>query len=292
MSALAIILVLISCVLHAARDFQTKKSADKQIFVWWTSCISLIYTLPVAIYLTLKSGFPSLTGFLMATGISVVHFFYWYFYSKAYEGGDLSHVYPIIRSSPAPVFIFALLFLHEKLSPLGITGIILITIGIYAINLKSFSKKALLEPFRSFKKDRHVRYAFLALCTVTVYSLFDKVAVNFIQPIIYAFVLSFFAAIFFGFYLFKNKNRADIFSTLKNNKKAITSNAFFAATSYPVFLSALALSPVSYIASLRQIGVVFAVLIGGKFLQEKNRKIRLLAAIIIFAGALCISLGG
>jgi len=46
---------------------------------------------------------------------------------------------------------------------------------------------------------------------------------------------------------------------------------------------------VSYITGLRQISIVFAVLLGGHILKEKHKSIRLIAASIIFLGAFLIS---
>jgi len=47
---------------------------------------------------------------------------------------------------------------------------------------------------------------------------------------------------------------------------------------------------VSYVVGLRQLSVVFAVLLGGQLLKEKHQVIRLAAASLIFAGALMIAL--
>ena len=44
----------------------------------------------------------------------------------------------------------------------------------------------------------------------------------------------------------------------------------------------------SYVAGLRQLSIVFAVLLGGQILKEKNKRIRIAASIIIFIGAYLI----
>jgi len=46
------------------------------------------------------------------------------------------------------------------------------------------------------------------------------------------------------------------------------------------------------VVGLRQLSIVFAVILGGTFLGEKNRKIRLVAGTIIFVGAFLISSAG
>jgi uncharacterized membrane protein len=46
----------------------------------------------------------------------------------------------------------------------------------------------------------------------------------------------------------------------------------------------------SYIVGLRQLSIVIAVLLGGHFLNEKNKMIRITSAFIIFTGAYLIAI--
>jgi uncharacterized membrane protein len=59
---------------------------------------------------------------------------------------------------------------------------------------------------------------------------------------------------------------------------------------YALILFAFTIERVSYIISLRQISIVFAVLMGSHFLKEKHQGIRLTGALIIFVGGFLISL--
>ena len=53
---------------------------------------------------------------------------------------------------------------------------------------------------------------------------------------------------------------------------------------------AISLARVSYVVGLRQISIVFAVLMGSHLLKEKQKAIRLAGALIIFTGGFLISL--
>lgn len=289
MTSLAIILVIGSAILHVARDFLTKSSKDRQIFIWWTIVISLMFTLPVIIYLLVKDGLPNLTGVSIAAGMSLIHFLYWYLYSKAYDHGDLSQVYPIIRSAPAFVLIFAVIFLNEKVSFLGVLGILLVTFGVYFINLNGFRVKTLLQFFSFDFRQKYVKFAFLALIMTIFIVLIDKVGVSYINPIIYGFIVALIGSIFFGLYIFHVKSRSEIVTVLRENKRKLTLSAFFAATNYPLLLFAFSMSKASYVTGLKQVGTIFAVVAGGHFLREKNRTIRLTAAIFIAVGAVLIA---
>ena len=54
---------------------------------------------------------------LLAIGAiaGMVLFLYWVFLAKSYEKGDLSHVYPIMRSDTSFVLLFSVLILKEDI---------------------------------------------------------------------------------------------------------------------------------------------------------------------------------
>ena len=207
MTSLAIILVLAASILHVVRDFLTKKSEDKQIFIWWTVVVSLIFVFPFVIYLLIRDGFPDSRVVWIAVGMSFVHFSYWVFYTKAYDNGDLSQVYPIIRSAPALVLIFAVIFLNEVVSALGVIGILLVTLGVCFINLNGFK----LKNFFQFDfRQKYLRFSLVALLSTVVIVLVDKVGVSYINPIIYAFLIAFLGSIIFGIPFYKLVRHEDV----------------------------------------------------------------------------------
>lgn len=287
MTSLAIILVLASSFLHVLRDFLTKRSEDKQIFIFWVTLVSLMYIFPIVAWLVWKDGLPGLTGVFIAMGVSAVHLFYWIFYTKAYDSGDLSYVYPIVRSSPALVLVFAVIFLGEKVSVMGVFGIILITLGIIFINLKIGRMKK-VDP-EKILSNKHVRFAFLALTTSVGYTLIDKVGVSYLNPLIYVFIQCSITVLMFAGYVFRVKARSKIFEMWRKSKPEIFLNGLIAAVQYPLVLFAFTLANVSYVNGFRQVGVVLAVILGGHFLKEENRLMRLAASMAIAAGAVLIS---
>ena len=73
------------------------------------------------------------------------------------------------------------------------------------------------------------------------------------------------------------------------NKKTILANGMFGISGYLLILIAFTIEKVSYIVALRQLSIVFAVLMGSHLLKEKYPAIRLMGATLIFAGACFIS---
>jgi len=284
-STLVIGLVVLSAILHAFRDFLTKKAKDKQIFAWFYGSLALVFFFPFFIYFLFTEGINSLTGMYIVTISAIVQVFYVYFLTKSYDHGDLSHVYPIMRSAPALVLIFAIIFLKEQASFLGVLGIVFVVLGAYTINMKKLSVNELFAPIQLMFKDASTKFAFLTLISLTVISLLDKVGVSYIHPIIYIWFLFLISSSIFTFYIFHVKTKDSIKEEWKINKKLILIGSFIAIFGYSLILIAFTIERVSYVVGLRQLSVVFAVILGIYLLKEKYKGIRFSAAALIFIGA-------
>jgi drug/metabolite transporter (DMT)-like permease len=290
MSTVAIGLVLLSALFHALRSLFTKESGDKQIFLWLYSICALLFFTPPFFYFLHKAGITSPAAYTWSIGSGFIHFLYWLFLTSAYKEGDLSRVYPIMRSSPALVLIIAILFLGEKVSIPGLIGILLVASGVYIINMKQLSGEELLAPVKSITHDRSTQFAFLTLISVALYSVVDKLAVNYIHPVLFAFFHLLFGMCFYTPYILLTKSSVEILKEWKSGPGKIIMSGVIGIVGYALILIAFTIERVSYIVSLRQTSVVFAVLMGSYFLKEKHGGIRLAGALIIFIGGFLISL--
>ena len=290
MSALAIALVLLSALFHALRSLFTKESDDKQIFLWLYSIFALVFFSPLFFYFLYSVGINNPAAYAWCAGSGFIHFLYWLFLTSAYKEGDLSHVYPIMRSSPALVLMIAVLFLGEQVSAQGVTGILLVAAGVYIIGLKQLSGRQLLAPVKSLTHDRATQFAFLTLVSVALYSIVDKMAVSYVHPVLFAFFHLFCGMCYYTPYIFFTKETARIKKEWRLRPGRIVLSGVIGIAGYALILVAFTIERVSYIVSLRQISVVFAVLMGSYVLKEKYGGIRIAGAVIIFVGGFLISL--
>jgi uncharacterized membrane protein len=290
MGALAICLVLFSAFFHAVRSLFTKSSGDKQVFLWLYSIFALLFFAPLCAYFIFRVGITDPSAYAWCVGSGFIHFMYWIFLTNAYKEGDLSHVYPIMRSSPALVLVFAVLFLGEQVSVEGVIGILLVAVGVYIINMKHISRDEFLEPFKSVASDRSTRFAFLTLVSVALYSIADKLAVDYIHPIIFAFLHLFCGMCFYTPFVLLTKKIDDIRNEWNNHWVQAVLAGVIGIIGYSLILIAFTIERVSYIVGLRQLSVVFAVFMGSLVLKEKHTGIRLSGAVIIFAGCFLISM--
>jgi len=286
----AILLVLVSAAMHAFRSLFNKKALDKQAFVWWYEVLGIIFFTPLFLFTLLHEGtnIHISISFIFLSGF--VHFIYWYFLTKALEKGDLSLIYPIMRSSPALVLIFSIIILGENVSALGVAGILLVAIGVYIINMESLVFFELFRPFRAMTRDRAIQFAFLTLFSVAGYTLVDKLAVSQMHPVVFAYIYPWISLSLFSSYIFKVKPNDVLKKEWRTHKGSILICGVLSIFGYFLILVAFTMERMSYVAGLRQLSIVFAVLLGGQILKEKNKRIRIAASIIIFIGAYLITI--
>ena len=289
MGALAVVLAVSSGILHALRNLLVKKAIDKQVFAWLGLLIGLGIYIPAAVYFARGSAIPVGATVYYSLMSGVIHFLYMLFYTKSYEKGDLSHVYPIMRSAPALVLPIAILFLDEYVSWQGALGIALVVMGAYVINLRRLSPAILLQPLLSMRREAPVRLAGLTMITVAGYSIVDKLAVAVIDPVVYISTFQSCTFLLFAGYVAVSKDLSAIRNEWRFNKYSVILNGIFGLTSYVLILFAFQTERVSYIVGLRQISVVVAVILGGQLLGEGFQRIRLIASLLIFGGVMLIS---
>ena len=91
-------------------------------------------------------------------------------------------------------------------------------------------------------------------------------------------------------YIVLTKNFTKIKKEWNSGAVRIIMSGIIGIVGYALILVAFTIERVSYIVSLRQTSIVFAVLMGSHLLKVKHRAIRLAGALIIFAGGFLISL--
>ena len=290
MNETVIILVVLSALMHALRNFFTKKAYDKQAFVWWYEVFGLLFFTPVFVFALFSKGFEFSISFFIILLSGFVHFVYWFFLAKSLEKGDLSLVYPIMRSSPALVLVLSITLLGEEVSLPGVLGILLIAFGVYTINMKKISLSELYRPITAVRSDRATQFALMTLFSVAAYSVIDKIAVEQMNAVIFAYLYPWFSMLLYTFYIHRVKHKGELRKEWAVDKKIILACGFLSIFGYFLILLAFTIERVSYIVGLRQLSIVFAVFLGGQVLKEKNRIIRFIAGLIIFLGAYLIAI--
>ena len=289
MTTFALILVLISAILHALRNFFTKKGSDSQIFIWLYVIFSLLFFAPLFVYSFKVSDFSwdKLYLIILTGG---VHSIYWLLLGLGYERGDLSLVYPISRSAPLFIMIFSMLVFKESFSIRGIAGIIIVTGGLYTLQLRGLSLKDVVTSMQLIVKTKVVHIALIIALAVSAYSIIDDMGVSFFNPVVFIFLFEAVAFILYTPFILLRKTKLNIIKEWTLNKKSIIFAGISGIVGYFLVLLAFRIAKVSYVVGFRELSIVFGVLLGNKILGEKYGKIRFLGSSMIFAGAFLIGI--
>lgn len=270
-----------SGLIHSVWNLFTKKSVNKVVFLWFCQWAAIVIFLPFTVRELATFGHPLQSFGLILLLVSVLlHGVYVLLLAKTYSIGDLSQVYPIMRgTSPLLVPLVGVLILGEHLSFAGWIGVVSIVIGIFLIGGLRFGSFSDLT-------SRAVFLAFGVGWMITGYTVFDKIALQYIPP----------------FTLNEATNIGNLvalsWTALRSgaireewhvNWKTIILGGIMAPGGYILFLKALQIMPVAQIAPMREIGTVFGTLLGVLILRETQGKKRIGASVLIVLGVILLS---
>lgn len=209
---------------------------------------------------------------------------------RAYSSGDISLTYPLCQTSMLYVPVWGMLILHETLSIIGGAGIALVALGAYSVQLQKFTLDELLRPFRNLGEPS-VRFALAAGFVYSFGVMFDKAGVQSYSPLYFTWLMVFVMFTLMSINLLRARYRNKVTAEWQANWKLILMSGPILMASFIAFRYGLKMAPVSYAVPVRQVSILFGVLLGMIFLQESYGRIRLASAVLILTGAFLIKFG-
>ena len=289
MTALALLLVLVSSVAHASWNLLAKRGSNQEVFIWCSQATIGVLFLPLGAYLFWRFPIEG-PGWWFVLGTVLLHIFYFLFLARGYAKADLSVVYPIARGmGPTLAPLLAVLILGESVSPLAVVGIASVVGGIYTVYWWGSFGQIISDPLKLLK-ETGTRYAVFTGLLIASYSIWDKVGVSHVTPFLYMYLMSLGTAIGMAPYLLRTHGMQKVRSELRTNGLGIIGVALLSFLAYGLVLTALTFSQVSYIAPSREIGIVVGVLLGTLVLKEPFGGGRLLGSGLIAIGPIIITL--
>lgn len=286
MTGVAIVLVVAAAAIHASWNLLTKRSADKLVFIWWTGAVGTVILLPAVAWLSPAPAWPE--GAWARVGLAaMLRAAYFLSLTAAYARGDLSVVYPVARGV-GPVFAATagVLVLDESVTPQATAGIAAVAIGVYAVHIEGLSARSLVAPFLA-QGSRVLTYAVLTGALTAAYSIVDKWNIEAGVPAPwYAYLTIPVAALLLSpFALARRTWRRE----WQLNCGPIILVSVMMSASYLLVLLALTIAPVSYVAPTRELGIVFAAVLGSLVLRERYGLERVAGTLLIVAGVVLIA---
>jgi drug/metabolite transporter (DMT)-like permease len=285
LTSLALGLVLISALVHATWNLLAKRSGGGRLFIWSFTTLSSLFLVPAALVLIVVGEHEiTMTRFLFASGTALLHLAYFVCLQRGYQTGDLSLVYPLARGlGPALSMVGAITILGERPSWLAILGLLLIVTGIVVLATHSTSKVA--------RPRAAIFYGVLTGTLIATYTVWDKYTIHvlLVPPL----VLEAFCGMGISLMLLPVAIRewTAVKQIWHDNKTEVIGVAILAPASYIMILTAMSFTPLSYVAPCREISILFAAILAARFLNEGNTTRRIVAACVMVAGVIALTLG-
>jgi drug/metabolite transporter (DMT)-like permease len=260
----AVALALSAAFLHAgwnvllagARD---TRSSTAGLLIWGVALLAVP---------ALVTGGVSADAVPYIAASAVLELAYFVLLARAYDGGEVSVVYPVARgSAPVVVLVFSAIALKEGVAAGAVAGILCIAGGV------------LLVGFRRLSALRDVWFGLAIGAVIASYTLVDSEGVERADPIAYlALVVAPCALV----YPLVARARPDL-----GLRTAATAAATFGA--FLMVLAAFRLAPAAPVAAVRESSVVIAALLAAVVLHERVDRGRLAGAVAVVVGVALIA---
>ena len=260
---------LVAAVLHATWNLYAKQSGDRFLALWAQFFVAGIVSGTILAVWTLVDSAPDIAWWWsLASGTGHLPYVIWL--ARAYERGDFSLAYPIMRGGGASsAAVLGLLLLGDDLSGTSLGGIAIVMVGMWLLTRGHVG--------------RHLAAAAWVAINIGIYTAIDAHGARQSQPIAYAlsiFVTGTLTTTAWG--LVTRRDR--LLPYLRASGRIALGVGPMSIVSYSLVLFAVTRAPVGYVATLRESSVLVAAFAGWRLLDEGDHRRRIAAACVIVGG--------
>ena len=277
MSLTVFIAVILAAFLHAVWNAMVKKGDNK--YVSLTAIV--LGHVPISIIVIFFTPVISVQSIPYILISAVFLSGYEWCLLSAYRLEDYTKVYPIARGT-APIFIIIIsLFLFSlNISKFELIGVLVISFGIIILGLQNI---------KTFKNYSAIVYAIGTGLFISCYSITDGFGGRLsASPLNYTAWLMILNAVIFPILLII-MNKQEVFKKVfSEEKKTFFIGGTLSYTVYGTIIWAFTQAPVPLVAALRETSIIFALLIGAIFLNEKFNILKISAVLTIFFGVILL----
>lgn len=284
MPTLAILLLITGAILHTSWNLILKRSKDKYVASWWMVVSGGVVALVGLIF----TGLPVREMWAFAVFSILTEAAYFITLSYAYHDNEFSLIYPVARgAAPAFLALWSFLFLEEQLTGGGLLGLGLIILGLLIIG-----SSALLASHVRHLHVRGIAVAIFIALLISIYSVIDGAAVKIGSASAYVMAMFALVPIPITPFIIRRYGWGYLWQELKDQGIRLPLMGILGVSAYLLAVLAYSMAPLSYSGAIREVSVVFGALAGWWFLNERMGVLRVIGAVVIFAGILVIALFG
>jgi drug/metabolite transporter (DMT)-like permease len=285
-------IVLSSTATHAYWNYLLKRSRGGSVFVGLSKVVEVVVFAPVFLWMTMRPlDWGSGAIGLIVVGAALVLLNYAAL-ARAYQTGDLSLVYPVSRAGIL-VFLplFGFLAFGERLTIMGWIALVAIVLGIVVLQLPEFSRAAITSLAPKLRSES-VAFAMAAALFAAIYTVWDKNAIRTLPAFVYFYAYTAVVAAGYIAFLWRRHPRETVLAEWRANRTSIIQVGIFNTITYLLVLIALRGETSSYVIALRQLSIVWGVLLGRLLLGESVGPPKRVGVILLVLGCALVALAG
>lgn len=284
MSGAAFALVLGAAMMHATWNVLLAGARDSEAATAVATLFGCLLLLPVA----LAVGDVSRDALPFAAASAVLHVGYLALLARAYQGGEVSVVYPVSRGvAPVIVLVLGAVALGDGVAALAAAGVVLVATGVLLVGVRRGAGREPPVMREGIAPRRDVLFGLAIAVTIAAYTLIDAEGVDHAQAPSYLALFLTPSAVIYAVILAKRGRAAELRAAV--GTRAVLTGAFIVGA-YGCVLAALRLAEAAPVAAVRESSVVIAALLAAVFLGERVDAARLTGAALVVAGVAAIGL--
>ncbi len=293
MPASSLALVVLAGLIHALWNIVAKKAGGDVRFAALTGTLMALIWAPLGIWLgwdVVPTWGRVEWALVVASGI--VHVLYYIALLRGYRKADLTIVYPLARGSgPLLSSLVAIVVLGERITAFGVAGIVAVVTGVFFLAGGPGLFRAAHDPARQAGVRKGMLYGLLTGVFIAGYTVIDGYAVKFVamSPILLDYYGNFVRLLLLMPAVLRD--RATAARHWREQWKHALLIAAISPIGYVLVLYSVQTAPLSHVAPAREVSMLFAALIGGHLLGERDRLARVGGAALIAAGVMALALG-
>ena len=298
MTQLALVLVLIAAALHATWNYWAKRAGGGLPFVYLVGILICTGYVPIVVvycHFNYTAWSWTAAGAIVVSGVLKTS--YSLFLQRGYRNGDFSLIYPLARGTgPLLSATGAMLLFGERPSAVALAGALAIVVAIFWVAgghrwLSQWRRPQTLEAGTKPAAKLAVFYGVTTGVFIAAYTLWDKRGVGhlLIAPVLYDAGTACTQLVLLSPLAWKRRDE------VKREWRAHRLNALIMATTSPLgyvlILTAMKFTAVSYVAPAREVSILIGLFFGARFLNEREARNRVWAALVMLAGLAALALG-
>ncbi|HDH98385.1 MAG TPA: multidrug DMT transporter permease [Deltaproteobacteria bacterium] len=301
MTDTAIILLILAAILHAGWNLLGKSEAPSTAFFFLANTAGFFVLAPSVILYPFVFSFFSLKIWVYVLLTGIFQAVYYAGLAAAYRMGEMSVVYPLLRSLPvlSVAIITSVFDLGAKLGMDGVFGMVMVVVGCMLLPMKRLNEITLTN-----YGNKATLYSLIAATGTTGYSIIDDATLRALREnagsistipqvtALYAFFEGVSASLFLlMFVLLERHRRQELKQTISRQKAraAITGVIIYVAYTL-VLISMSYVTNVSYVVAFRQLSIPIGVSIAIVLLKEKAYAPKLTGTLLMFTGLVLIGM--